>query len=152
MFLLATLPALAGMATANVLIPSLVKLHFPTRIGTMTAIYSTALAIGLTAASVLTVPISDALGSWRGGLGSWAVVALIALLPWVLLIRHDVKPPSERRATDHHARGLALAARVDDGHRLRHPVARGLLRLRLAPADLPRRGLLGGDGRPAARA
>ena len=38
--------ALAGMATANVLIPSLVKLHFPDRIGRATAIYTTALAVG----------------------------------------------------------------------------------------------------------
>ena len=32
-FLLLSLLALAGMATANVLLPSLVKLHFPDRIG-----------------------------------------------------------------------------------------------------------------------
>ena len=43
--------ALAGMAMANVLLPSLVKLHFPDRIGLVTAIYTTALAVGLTAAS-----------------------------------------------------------------------------------------------------
>ena len=50
--------ALAGMATANVLLPSLVKLHFPDRIGQATAIYTTALAIGLTSAFLLTVPIA----------------------------------------------------------------------------------------------
>ena len=33
MFLLLSLLALAGMATANVLLPSLVKLHFPDRVG-----------------------------------------------------------------------------------------------------------------------
>ena len=81
--------ALAGMATANVLIPSLVKLHFPDRIGRATAIYSTALAVGLTSAFLLTVPISDAFGSWRAGLGSWALLALIALVPWLGLLGHD---------------------------------------------------------------
>ena len=50
--------ALAGMATANVLIPSLVKLHFPDRIGWATAIYTTALAVGLTSAFLLTVPVA----------------------------------------------------------------------------------------------
>src|SRR6476620_324658 len=70
-FIISTLPALAGMATANVLIPSLVKQHFPDQIGSITAIYTTALAIGLTAASVLTVPFADATGSWRGGLACW---------------------------------------------------------------------------------
>jgi CP family cyanate transporter-like MFS transporter len=98
-FLVATLPALAGMASANVLLPSLVKLHFPDRIGTMTAVYSTALAIGLTAASVLTVPLSEATGSWRGGIGAWAVVAFVAAVPWLGLVGHDVKPPDEHSAT-----------------------------------------------------
>ncbi|MGI8701081.1 MAG: CynX/NimT family MFS transporter [Nocardioidaceae bacterium] len=92
LFLAATVPALAGMATANVLIPSLVKRHFPHRIGTMTAVYTTALAIGLTAGSVLTVPLADATGSWRGGLASWAVPVLLAVVPWVALARRDVRP------------------------------------------------------------
>ena len=74
---------------ANVLLPSLVKLHFPDRIGLVTAIYTTALSTGLTAALVLTVPVSDALGGWRWGLGAWAAMALIAAIPWLALSRHD---------------------------------------------------------------
>ena len=88
-FLLLSLLALGGMAMANVLLPSLVKLHFPDRIGRVTAIYTTALAIGLTAALVLTVPISDAGNGWRTGLGAWAVLAVLAAVPWVALIAHD---------------------------------------------------------------
>jgi len=89
LFLLLSLLALSGMAMANVLLPSLVKLHFPDRIGLVTAIYTTALSIGLTAALVLTVPISDALGGWRYGLGAWAVVAVVAAVPWISLAAHD---------------------------------------------------------------
>jgi CP family cyanate transporter-like MFS transporter len=88
-FMVFSMLALAGMATANVLLPSLVKLHFPDRIGFVTALYTTALAIGLTGALTLTVPISDAGGSWRWGLGTWAVLALVAALPWLLLLTHD---------------------------------------------------------------
>jgi CP family cyanate transporter-like MFS transporter len=80
------------MATANVLLPSLVKLHFPDRVGLMTSIYSTALAIGLTSASVLTVPISEAHDGWRSGLLVWSFLAGIAALPWLLLVAHDRKP------------------------------------------------------------
>ena len=103
LFLLLSLLALSGMATANVLLPSLVKLHFPHRIGLLTSIYTTALALGLTAGSVLTVPISDQAGSWRWGLGVWAATAAVAALPWVALVRHDRKPDSG-------ARGISLGA------------------------------------------
>jgi MFS transporter, CP family, cyanate transporter len=93
-FLVMSLVALAGMATANVLLPSLVKLHFPGRVGLLTSLYTTSMAIGLTAASVLTVPIADRFGEdgWRSGLFVWALTALVAALPWVMLIRHDRSP------------------------------------------------------------
>ena len=103
LFLLLSLLALAGMATTNVLLPSLVKLHFPDRVGLMTSIYTTSLAVGLTLSSVLTVPLSDHFGSWRWGLFAWAATALVAALPWIGLVRHD-------RAPDTAARGISLGA------------------------------------------
>ena len=93
-FLVLSFVGLAGMAIANVLLPSLVKLHFPARVGLLTSVYSTGLAIGLTGASVLTVPFSDG-GSgpldWRRGLGVWALTAAVAAVPWIALARHDRK-------------------------------------------------------------
>lgn len=97
-FLLLSLIALAGMAVANVLLPSLVKLHFPKRIGLFTALYSTSLAVGLTLASVLTVPLAEHYGSWRAGLAFWALAAAVAAFPWVLLLRHDAALRSRRRS------------------------------------------------------
>ncbi|MGA8211556.1 MAG: MFS transporter [Nocardioidaceae bacterium] len=107
LFLALSLLALAGMATANVLLPSLVKLHFPDRVGLVTSVYTTALAVGLTMASALTVPVSDALGSWRWGLAAWAATAALAALPWVALVRRDRSPePTSGRIT------LAAVART----------------------------------------
>jgi CP family cyanate transporter-like MFS transporter len=97
-FLGASVVALAGMAMANVMLPSLVKLHFSDRVGLLTALYTTSLALGLTSAFVLTVPLGTALGSWRWGLGAWAVVAALAALPWLFLVRHDLKPGATRRS------------------------------------------------------
>jgi CP family cyanate transporter-like MFS transporter len=97
-FLALSALALSGMATANVLLPSLVKLHFPDRIGWATAIYTTALATGLTSAFLLTVPVSHATGSWRGGLGVWALTGLLALIPWVALSTHDRHLDRDRRS------------------------------------------------------
>ena len=88
-FLALSLLALGGMAMANVLLPSLVKLHFPDRIGRVTAIYTTALSVGLTSALVLTVPIADGFDGWRWGLGAWALVAVVAAVPWLTLAAHD---------------------------------------------------------------
>lgn len=94
LFLLLSLVALGGMATANVLLPSLVKLHFPGRIGAMTALYTTSMAVGLTFSSALTVPISDQFSpdGWRFGLVTWALTALVAAVPWLGLLRHDTHP------------------------------------------------------------
>ncbi|MBC9734680.1 MFS transporter [Nocardioides sp. zg-578] len=99
LFLLLSLLAVAGMAMANVLLPSLIKLHFPTRIGAMTAAYTTALAVGLTASLALTVPVAEAFGGWRTGLGLWAVVAFLAALPWLGLVAHDRRPDDAPAAT-----------------------------------------------------
>jgi CP family cyanate transporter-like MFS transporter len=88
-FSLFSVLALTGGAVANVLLPTLVKEHFPDRMGAMTALYTTALAVGITAAAGLTVPIGDAVGGWRFGVGSWAAVSVLAALPWLPMLRGD---------------------------------------------------------------
>ncbi|MBB1242570.1 MFS transporter [Streptomyces durbertensis] len=89
-FLATSALALGGIAVGNVLMPVLVKRWFPDRVGTMTGLYSMALALGTAAAAALTVPVVRALGAdWRFGLGMWAGLALLALLPWTaVLLRH----------------------------------------------------------------
>ena len=84
-FLALSAVALLGGAVGNVLLPSLVKRHFPDRIGAMTAVYTTSLAVGLTGAAALTVPLADAVGAdgWRVGLGAWALLSALAVVPWL---------------------------------------------------------------------
>ncbi|RJL34491.1 CynX/NimT family MFS transporter [Bailinhaonella thermotolerans] len=86
-FLLASAVALAGGAVGNVLIPTLIKKHFPTRVGLMTTVYTTALAVGTMLAAAATVPIEKAAGSWHVALGVWAAFAAVAVLPWLALVR-----------------------------------------------------------------
>lgn len=89
-FAVLSMLALAGGAVTNVLMPTLVKRHFPDSIGAMTAVYTTCLAVGTTAAAGLTVPIATAAGgSWRFGIGSWAVLTAAATLPWLAALRSD---------------------------------------------------------------
>ncbi|MFF9198137.1 CynX/NimT family MFS transporter [Streptomyces sp. NPDC014779] len=93
-FLAASALALMGIALSNILMPVLVKRYFPDRIGSMTGLYSMALALGTSVAAAATVPLTDALGgSWRLGLGIWAVLAALAVLPWIPLIRDRSADP-----------------------------------------------------------
>ncbi|MFB7273356.1 CynX/NimT family MFS transporter [Streptomyces sp. NPDC056244] len=87
-FLAASALALMGIAVSNVLMPVIVKRYFPDRVGTMTGLYSMALALGTAFAAAATVPMTEALGgSWRLGLAIWAVPAVVAVLPWLGLVR-----------------------------------------------------------------
>lgn len=87
-FLAASALALMGIAVSNVLMPVIVKRWFPDRVGSMTGLYSMALALGTSLAAAITVPMTDALGgSWRSGLVVWAGLAAAAVLPWIALVR-----------------------------------------------------------------
>ncbi|WP_329032555.1 MFS transporter [Streptomyces sp. NBC_01725] len=89
-FLAASALALMGIAVSNVLMPVIVKRYFPDRVGTMTGLYSMSLSAGTAVAAAATVPMTGALGgSWRLGLGLWAVVAAVAVLPWAALLVRD---------------------------------------------------------------
>jgi CP family cyanate transporter-like MFS transporter len=82
----------AAIATANVLIPALIKRDFPQRTGLMTGVYATSLSASAAIAAGATVPIGDLLRAlpgteWRAALGAWALPALIALLGWIPVTR-----------------------------------------------------------------
>ncbi|MEU2249764.1 MFS transporter [Streptomyces sp. NPDC019224] len=88
-FLAASALALMGIAVSNVLMPVIVKRWFPDRVGSMTGLYSMALALGTSLTAAVTVPLTDAMGgSWKAGLGMWAVLAAAAILPWLPLVRN----------------------------------------------------------------
>jgi CP family cyanate transporter-like MFS transporter len=84
--------ALGGMAVANVLLPSLVREHYPHRVGLATALYSLTMTIGVTLASSVTVPLAHALGGWRASLTAGVIAAAVALACWLPLARHRPAP------------------------------------------------------------
>ncbi|MFF9062825.1 CynX/NimT family MFS transporter [Streptomyces sp. NPDC014882] len=94
-FLAASALALMGIAVGNVLMPVIVKRWFPDRVGSMTGLYSMALALGTSAAAAVTVPVTDALGGgWRSGLAVWAGPAAAAVLAWLPLARERGATPA----------------------------------------------------------
>ncbi|MBD3005945.1 MFS transporter [Streptomyces sp. 5-10] len=109
-FLAASALALAGIAVSNILMPVIVKRWFPDRVGAMTGLYSMGLSLGTAAAAAVTVPMTDALGgSWRTGLGVWALLAVVALVPWLFLARAGASGP-EAGGTDADAPAAAGTA------------------------------------------
>ncbi|GAB2884506.1 CynX/NimT family MFS transporter [Streptomyces deserti] len=96
-FLATSALALMGIAVSNVLMPVIVKRWFPDRVGSMTGLYSMALALGTSAAAAVTVPLTDALGgNWRSGLAVWAALAAAAVLPWIPFVRERGAGSAER--------------------------------------------------------
>jgi CP family cyanate transporter-like MFS transporter len=108
-FLAASALALMGIAVSNVLMPVIVKRWFPDRVGSMTGLYSMALALGTSLAAAVTVPMTRALGdSWRAGLGIWAVLAAVAILPWIPLVRDRRGAPGQLAARHQEAPALRI--------------------------------------------
>jgi CP family cyanate transporter-like MFS transporter len=95
-FLLLSVVALAGSAVGNVILPALAKLHFPDKIPLISSLYGAALMTGGALGSIATVPLADVYGGWRFGLGSWALLALATVLPWLRFIGHDLHDDPNR--------------------------------------------------------
>jgi CP family cyanate transporter-like MFS transporter len=77
--------AFVGMGVANVLLPPLVKKYFPRRIGLVTSLYVTLTSVGALVPPLLAVPLQQAM-SWRESLGSWAVIGVLAIIPWIAMV------------------------------------------------------------------
>jgi CP family cyanate transporter-like MFS transporter len=92
-FLLATALAMIGAAIGNVTLPVLTKLHFPSRVNGVTALYSGALGLSAAVSATAAVPLAHATGSWRIALGSWAVVPALAALTWLPRSLGDLRRP-----------------------------------------------------------
>lgn len=83
-----------GIAVGNVLIPGIIKMNFPFKIGLMTGLYAIVMNVFGALGSGLSIPIATS-GSfgWRGSLVIWSGLALITLLIWLpqLMKKHDAK-------------------------------------------------------------
>lgn len=93
-----TLVSGAGIGVLGAALPSAVRAWFPSRTGTGTGIYATAMAIGATISAGGTAQVSHLTGSWAIALAAWALPATVALLCW-LPIMLDGRRPGTTRAS-----------------------------------------------------
>ncbi|MGK3647166.1 MFS transporter [Pseudarthrobacter enclensis] len=77
----------AGIAFLNVLVPSLVKRLFPSRVSQVTGLYTSVQGAAAAVGAAVVVPIAHASPwGWRLALSVWAALAVLALtvlLPWI---------------------------------------------------------------------
>ncbi|MBB2741120.1 UNVERIFIED_ORG: cyanate permease [Microbispora rosea subsp. rosea] len=102
----------AAVAVGNVLLPSLIKRDFPTRVGLLTSAYATVMGAVAAVASGVAVPMSQvAPGGWHTALGCWIVLALAAVVLWLPQLRtsRPTRPASEAIRRHRLPWGSALA-------------------------------------------
>ncbi|SOC55725.1 MFS transporter [Ornithinimicrobium cerasi] len=98
-FLLLTALALAGMAVGNVLVPAWIKRHARDGGVLLMTLYSAGLTAGGALAAALAAPVAGlSEGGWRPAIGVWGLVAVGALVPWVLIARREHTDPADHRA------------------------------------------------------
>jgi CP family cyanate transporter-like MFS transporter len=99
--ILGTLLLGSAIALLNVLIPVLVKVFFPSRIGLMTGLYSIMLSLGAGMGLYLAVPMMEYFNHWHYPVIVWALLPLLTCLIWLplLTLRGEVKPVTGARVT-----------------------------------------------------
>ena len=100
--------SLAGMGIGNVLLPPLIKSYFPDRIGLVTSIYAAVIAVSAAFPSLVAVPVTQ-LAGWRVSTGMWAGLALIAAVPWVILLSGSQKQVQSHQRQKYSAWGWPTA-------------------------------------------
>ncbi|WP_192560030.1 cyanate transporter [Pseudomonas allokribbensis] len=101
-----------GIALIQALMPALIKSRFPDNVALCMGLYVTSIMGGAALAASLAPRVMLDTGSWRAGLAIWAVLALLALLFW-LLQGNDTAPVTATKATKEtfftHSRAWLLA-------------------------------------------
>ncbi|WP_399087330.1 MFS transporter [Streptomyces sp. BBFR2] len=110
-----TVLSAAGLALCNVLLPALVKAHFPGRVALLTGVYTTVMALGSALAAAVAVPVADLAGGPSPGLAVWALPALLALAVWALAPGSVRAGPEQERQRERRRGGTGPGPRDGAG-------------------------------------
>lgn len=94
-FLALSVLGFAGMAVGNILVPAFIKRHGGRRTAALNSLYTTGLAVGATLPLLAAGPLAaSGPDGWRAALGLWGLVAVAAVVPWVLVTVRDRREPA----------------------------------------------------------
>ncbi len=83
-----TLVLATGIAVINVLLPMLIKQHYPEHVPTITTAYATTMGAIAALGSGVAVPLAQVLpGGWKSSLASSALLAVVAVIFWLPHLR-----------------------------------------------------------------
>ncbi|MEN1967197.1 MFS transporter [Lentibacillus sp. N15] len=83
-----------AIAFGNVLLPGLIKMKFPFKIGLMTGLYAVFMNLFGALASGISLPLSRISGfGWKGSLACWGFFSIIALLVWISQLKSKADSP-----------------------------------------------------------
>lgn len=89
LLLIGTTVAGIAITFGNVLLPALIKMKFPLKIGLLTGLYAVLMNVFGALASGISLPLSRVSGwGWQGALASGAALAVIALIVWLPQLRN----------------------------------------------------------------
>jgi CP family cyanate transporter-like MFS transporter len=89
----------SAIAIGNVLVPGLIKRDFPDRVGVMTSVFATSMALSAALSTGISVPLANMLpGEWRGSLGIWFVPAIVTALFLLPRMKTATPPPPQAGA------------------------------------------------------
>jgi CP family cyanate transporter-like MFS transporter len=72
-----------GISAANVLVPSIVKLKYPEKIGIITSIYITSIAIFASIGAGASYPLASSGLGWKAASVVWSAIAIVAVFAWM---------------------------------------------------------------------
>jgi CP family cyanate transporter-like MFS transporter len=106
-----TLIIAMGIAIANVLLPSLMKRDFPTKVATITSIYVLMMGVGSALSASLAIPmmhLADVFAisrvpNWAFSLGGIIIFPVIAIIVWLPQIKNDTTPTQDTLQIDSHS-------------------------------------------------
>lgn len=89
--LIGTIIIATGICIGNVLIPSIIKLIFPTKVASITSIYTPIMSMFAAISSGISIPLATGLNiGWQNALSVWVILAIMCLIAWIPQLNKNI--------------------------------------------------------------
>lgn len=88
-----------GISAGNVLIPSIVKLNFPQKLGIVTSIYMTSMILMASIGAGASYPMAESGLGWRASTAVWVGFAILGIIAWIPQLRMNGTGKAPRSRT-----------------------------------------------------